>query len=169
MRFIVAAIALVASLLAAQPAQARVKCSSGATVAVAGPLRIFGVHFHEPRQNNLSGWHEYACLNGHGPARRVGTDEGNAGAYEDRTTTYVFAGGRYLAAYDEQASEGGGYSELGIADLRTGRAWSPGVDVLEPTDFLLGAHGELITSELHRTGTSADGLTLRVTPRGGKP
>jgi hypothetical protein len=169
MRFIVAAIVLVAGLSTAQDAHARVKCSAGATVAVAGPLRIFGIHFHEPRQNNLSGWHEYACLNGHGPARRVGVDEGNAGAYENRTTTYVFAGARYLAAYDEQASEGGGYSELRIIDLRTGRGWSPDVEVLSDADFLAGSHGELITSELHRTGTSADGLTLRVTPRGGKP
>ena len=106
-------LAALLSLLAAAPADAKVRCGDGATAFVDGRLRIFGIHY---RTSFERGFEEYACL-----GRRmkpvlvggVGSDDGVGSA---ETPVYAHDG-RYLAAYSQSDSEGGPAADVTVFDL----------------------------------------------------
>src|SRR4051794_17188073 len=94
-------------LLAAPGAQARVRCTSGATMYLDGQLRIFAMPFDPASQFEGRGYDEYACLGGRGRPLHVALDVGG-GEGERDTYRYVFAGGRYLAVATVDIGENGG-------------------------------------------------------------
>src|SRR4051794_11429529 len=94
-------------LLAAPGAQARVRCTSGATMYLDGQLRIFAMPFHPVSEFEGRGYDEYACLGGRGRPLHVALDVGG-GEGERDTYRYVFAGGRYLGVATVDIGENGG-------------------------------------------------------------
>jgi hypothetical protein len=117
MRRIAVPAAVLALLVAAPGAEARVRCGSGTTAFVQGDLRIFGVHFRTPDE---FGFNEYACLGGRRPLL-VGSSGGSSGLASSDTPAYAIGGGRYLAAYETSDGEGGPSAAVTVKDLRARR------------------------------------------------
>ena len=116
---LLAAVAL--ALAAAAPsagARPRLRCASGTTLLVNGPLRIFEIPF---RDSDEHGHDQYACLAGRGRPLFVGQDGEGPGVGLARQLAYSFAGGRYLLSATYGEGEGGASGDYAVYDLRTRR------------------------------------------------
>jgi hypothetical protein len=163
------AVLLVAAalLFAAAPsadAKPRLRCSSGTTLLVDGPLRIFAVAF---RDRDERGHDHYACLGGRGRPLRVGQDDDGPDAAVERMLDYSFAGGRYLLAAIYGEDEAGQNGDYTVFDLRAHRRVAKTdllVDLEAGAQFGLAADGSLVVGDegvvsLLRAGSPKQGLS----------
>jgi hypothetical protein len=135
-------------LALAAPAQAKVSCSSGATIMREGGLRVFAVRVHTKLD---IGWSEWACLGRSAAPLRVSYDtdavQGDGGI---ETHEYAFAGGRYLAVASINIGENGGDGAYDVWDLRTRRhvKWFPASwDFNAAPNMWVSPHGDVVATD----------------------
>ena len=159
----VVALALAAAAPSAQ-ARPRLRCTSGTTLLVNGPLRVFAIGF---RDSDERGHDHYACLGGRGRPLRVGQDDDGPDASIERMLGYSFAGGRYLLAAIYGEDEAGANGDYAVFDLRT-RQRIASTDLLADLEvgaqYALAADGSLALGDegvvtLRRPGAARQTLS----------